>query len=177
MTLAQVQAVVAAVVALALSWAGLLLAVSLTLPVQTEKAARSLELAPKRCLLSGVGLFLLFLLGIRILGAPNPLVKLMAGLLLLGLGAVLSVGAAGLAQLMGDRIGEMSGAKTSFGLLVRGSLVYSAALFFPYLGWFLFAPLTTLCALGAGAAALWPKRPVPVTPLATTPPLEGQGAA
>ena len=56
MTLAQVQGAVALVVALILSWAGLLMATALSLPVQTDKARQALEARPRRCFLHGTGL-------------------------------------------------------------------------------------------------------------------------
>jgi hypothetical protein len=177
MTLAQVQAAVAVIVALGLSWAGLLLAIALSLPLQTGIAESLLEENPKRCLLSGVGMSLLCVVAIGLLQIPNGLAKLLGFVLLLALGAALTIGAAGLAQLMGQRIGEMSGAKTTFGALVRGSLVYSLALFFPYIGWFLFAPLSGLCALGAGTAALRPRRHMEIPPVTPNVHAEGQGVA
>jgi hypothetical protein len=177
MTLAQVQAVVAVVVALGATWAGLMMAVALTLPVQTRRAESALETAPRRCLFSGVGLFLLFMVAVKLLQAPLPLAKLLGFALVMGLCAVLTLGAAGIAQLMGKRIGEMAGARTSFGMLVRGSVVFSMAMLFPWIGWFLFAPLAGLCALGAGASALWPRRRMAMPPVPPNIALESQGVA
>ncbi len=177
MTLAIVQSVVATVVALCLSWAGLLLAVALSLPLHTGIAESALEENPKRCCLKGIGLLIVFSIAVALIQIPIGLVKLFAFGIMLSITAMLTVGAAGLAQLMGQRIGEMSGAKTSFGALVRGSLVYSLALFFPYIGWFLFAPLSGLCALGAGADALWPQRRTAIPPVTPNRPAEGQGVA
>jgi hypothetical protein len=174
MTLAQVQAAVAIVAALIGTWTGLLIAVALSLPKQTGMAEYALETAPRRCFLSGLGMTVLFIISIRFLQAPPPGAKLVGIGLLLALGVVLTIGAAGLAQLLGRRIGEMSGARTSFGTLVRGSLVYSLAMGFPLIGWYLFLPLSAVCALGAGAVALWPRRrPAPLTP---NPAAEQQGA-
>ena len=165
MTLAQVQAAVALVVALIGTWAGLTIAVALLLPLQTDRAEQALETSPKRCFASGLPLFLVFFLAFLLLRAPHPGVKLLSLLLFLGLGAVLLVGAAGMAHLMGRRIGEMSGARTSFGMLVRGSFVFSGAVFFPILGWWLFLPLSALFALGAGVRALWPRRRAVLPPV------------
>ena len=165
MTLAQVQAAVALVVALIATWAGLTMAVALLMPLQTGRAEQALETSPNRCFVSGLPLFLVFVVAFLLLQTPHPLVKLFSFLLFLGLGAVLLVGAAGMAHLMGKRIGEMSGARTSFGMLVRGSFVFSGAVFFPILGWWLFAPLSALFALGAGVRALWPQRRAVLPPV------------
>ncbi|HLV81526.1 MAG TPA: hypothetical protein VKT32_14665 [Chthonomonadaceae bacterium] len=174
MTLAQVQAAALLVAALIGSWAGLMMAVALLMPFHTQKAERALEIAPRRCFLGGLPMLFVFFIAILLLRAPNPGAKLLGFLVALGIGAALVVGAAGLARLMGKRIGEMSGAKTSFGMLVWGSLVFSGALFFPLLGWWLFTPVSALFALGAGMTALWPARRIP-TPQPTTV-LEHQGA-
>lgn len=166
MSLAWVQAVVALFVALMVSLTGLLTATAVLLPVHTQKAEHALERSPKRCLLGGIGLVLAFVMGIALWSAPVPLLKLMGFLIVTGLTCLLTLGGAGMAQLMGKRISEMSGAKTTFGALVRGSIAYSVGVFFPYIGWFVLAPLSILCALGAGVAALRPTRnpnAVPVT--------------
>jgi hypothetical protein len=172
--LGTVQAAVAVVVALIATWTGLLITVALAMPKQAGMAEYALETAPRRCFLSGLGMTALLILSFRFLQAPLPGLKIAGILLLLTLGAVLTIGAAGLAQLLGRRIGEMSGARTSFGTLVRGSLVYSLAMGFPLIGWYLFLPLSAVCALGAGAVALWARRrPAPLTP---NPVAEQQGA-
>ena len=131
---------------------------AMLLPVHTQKAENALERSPKRCLLGGIGLVLAFVVGIALWSAPVPLLKLMGFLIVTGLTCLLTLGGAGMAQLMGKRISEMSGAKTTFGALVRGSIAYSVGVFFPYIGWFVLAPLSILCALGAGVAALRPAR-------------------
>lgn len=159
MTLAQVQISVAIVTALIATWAGLLVSVALLLPQQTGRAEYELETNPKRCLLRGTGLLLLFFGGLFLTGAPQPAVKLLGFLLMSGLLAVMTVGAAGVAALMGRRISEMTGARTSFGALVRGSIAYSLAIGFPWIGWMIFAPVSMLFAVGAGFRAVWPLRP------------------
>ncbi len=174
MTLAQVQAAVAVVAALVGTWTGLLIAVALLLPKQAARAELALEEHPKACFVSGLGMVAALVGVFIVFQIPNTLVKLIGQLLFLGISATLILGGAGLATLMGRRISEMSGAKTSFGSLVRGSLIYSMAIGFPYVGWLLFAPLSAIFALGAGIRTLWPRRhqiaPVPLTSI------EGHGA-
>lgn len=173
MTLAQVQAAVAVVVALIGTWAGLLMAVALLLPDKADRAEAALDTHTKRCFLHGLGLMGLFAVGLMLASAPAPPLKLLGLLLMLGLSALLTLGATGMAKLMGRRIGEMSGARTSFGFLVRGSFVYSAALGFPLIGWYVFAPISLVCALGAGAAALRPARHMILAPPTPAPSAAG----
>ncbi len=181
MTLAQVQAAMAVVAVLVATWAGLMMAVALLLPKQSKRASEGLNTMPWVCGATGLGMAFLVVLGFVMVNLPVGIIKLAGTLLLLALGGVMSIGGAGIALLMGDRIGEMSGARTSFSALVRGSVVYSLAVGFPFIGWMLFAPLSLLFALGAGVVGLWPSRAMAVPPVA--PPtsrsdydLERQGA-
>ena len=157
MTLAQVQAVVALISALILSWAALLMAVALTLPEQTARAEAALMDRPKRCFAVGFGMAILLIITLISFRVPPLILPALLGSL--SIGAVLVVGAAGLAKLMGTRIAKMSGWEGhSFGNLVKGSLVYSVAMLFPLIGWYLFLPISMLGAMGAGVLALWPRR-------------------
>jgi hypothetical protein len=160
MTLAQVQAFVAAFLGLVASLTGLLTTVAVLMPAHAARAHRALDEAPKRTFLHGLGMVAAVVVAFLLLNVPNPLVKLGGFCLLLALTAVAMLGAAGLAQLMGQRIGEMSGARTSFGFLVRGSLAYSLGVFCPYIGWLILGPLSLICILGAGVAAIRPMRGV-----------------
>ncbi len=170
MTQAQVQAAMAFVVLLIATWAGTMMAVALWLPKQSKRASEALNGMPWVCGATGLGLAILLVIGIVLLGVPAPILKLAGIVLLLGLGALLSLGGAGIALLMGERISDLSGARTSFTALVRGSVVYSLAVGFPFIGWFLFAPLSIIFAMGAGVMALLPARQAAVPPM--TPPAQ-----
>lgn len=158
MTLAQVQIAVAIVTTLIATWAGLLVTVALVLPAQTGRAEYELDTNPKRSLFRGIGVMLLFAFSFALFVSPHPLTKFIGFVLMSSLLAVMTIGAAGLATLMGRRISEMTGARTSFGSLVRGSIAYSLAIGFPWIGWMVFAPLAALFAFGAGFRAVWPRR-------------------
>jgi hypothetical protein len=168
MTLAQVQAAVWIVLALIGTWAGLMITVSLLLPRQSGQAAGALEISPLRCLGIGVLLIPVYAIGYVFVSIPNPAIKLIGLLILLGLGALIAIGAAGIAQLMGKRIADMGGTPTSFRMLVQGSVAFSLAMGFPFIGWLLFTPLAVIGALGAGATALLTARRTAYPPM--TPP-------
>lgn len=158
MSLAQVQIWVAIVVALIATWASLLISVALLLPSQTGRAEYALDTNPKGSLFKGLGTLLLFIFSIGLIANPVPPVKLVGFLLFSCLLAVMTIGAAGVAMLMGRRISEMTGARTSFGSLVRGSIAYSMALGFPWIGWMVLLPVSMIFAFGAGMTAVWPRR-------------------
>jgi hypothetical protein len=172
MTLAQVQAAVAVVAVLIATWAGMMMAVALLLPKQSKRACEALDKTPWICGATGLGLAILVVIAFALVNVPVPLVKLLGTLLLLGLGGLLCIGGAGVALLMGERISELSGAHTSFSALVRGSIVYSLAVGFPFIGWMLFAPLSIVFALGSSVVALWPARATAIPPMA--PPTRGE---
>lgn len=177
MTLAYVQAAVAAVMALIATLTGLLTVTALLLPRQTNKASFALNRSPWRCFWGGMGLLIVLIVGVICLSIANPILKVAGVLILVALAGVATVGASGLSLLLGQRIGEMSGARTSFGSLVRGSLAYSVGLMFPLIGWYVLAPISMISALGAGACALWPEvRFMPVRPVPAAETSGAQGA-
>ena len=132
------------------------------MPAHSQRAEIALEQSPKRCLFVGLLSLLAFVIGIALLSGPIPLLKLVGFAVVTAISGIVTIGGAGMAQLMGKRISEMSGAKTTFGALVRGSVAYSVAVFFPYIGWFVLAPITIVCALGAGVRAMRAPRPLSV---------------
>ncbi|MDE2125647.1 MAG: hypothetical protein KGJ62_03575 [Armatimonadetes bacterium] len=162
MTLAQVQAAVALVAALIFTAGGLMVAVALLAPSAARRAQAAVRDTPAACIGTGVLLLAVLVVAWIIFRIPNPLAKLAGLALLLAIGGVLCVGLAGIALLTGARIGEMAGARTDFGMLVRGSVVLSLAAFFPLIGWWLFSPALVAASLGAGARALL-ARPRPAT--------------
>jgi hypothetical protein len=163
MTLAAVQAFVAIILASVATWTGLLVSVAFLLPRQTAKAEQVMIASPWKCFFQGLGLGMVLLIGIACIGAPAPPVKLIGLGILMLVGALMTVGSAGLAQTIGKR-GEPDNAAPNFGMLMRGSLVYSLAMGFPVVGWFVFTPLALVFALGAGLIALRPERQTFLTP-------------
>jgi hypothetical protein len=84
----------------------------------------------------------------------NPVMRLLGVAIALLLGSAMTVGASGLAQMMGRRIAGMSDGATEWGGLVRGSLAFSLACLVPIIGWMLFLPIVTILSMGAGIVAL-----------------------
>ena len=180
MTLAQVQAVVALITFLIATWAGLIIAVALLLPKQTSRAEVELSDSPVRSFFVGTTMLAPTIVGSIMLRSPSGGVKLLGFAALICIGAALAIGASGVALLMGRRISEMSAARTGFGGLVRGSVVYSLALGFPLIGWFAFLPVSLILSLGSGARAVWRSSQTVYPPVNPTRPdydmLEHRGA-
>ena len=69
----------------------------------------------------------------------------------LGIG---SIGGAGMARLLGNRLAPIARPNSTLTNLVRGAVVYEFACLVPFVGWFLFIPIAGITAVGAAAFAL-----------------------
>src|SRR5258708_133377 len=101
MTLAQVQAGVAFLFGIIATLTALLVSVALLLPNHAGKAEKALDETPRRCLWIGLALLVVTVLGFVGINIPNPLVKLVSFLVLLGISGLITLGCAGMALLMG----------------------------------------------------------------------------
>jgi hypothetical protein len=155
MTLAQVYATIASVILLMATWGGLIIAMALLLPQHTSRAELALTARPLRSFVVGLAMIIPTVVASVMLRSPFGGVKLLGFIALVAIGAALSIGASGMALLMGRRISEMSDSRSGFASMVRGSAVFSLALGFPVIGWFLFLPIALVISLGAGTRALW----------------------
>ncbi len=153
--MADVYAVFGTLIALAIVYPGMLVAWSLIFPSFVGKAGMRLESTPWRCLALGVALdipigFTAAILLSIALGPANFLgVALIVGSL-----AFASLGASGMATVMGRRLLSRSKEDTSEAAgFLRGAIVLELASAFPVIGWFLAIPLITFSSLGAAAFA------------------------
>ena len=156
MTLAQVWAITGLILLTMVTWACILATVALLLPRQSGKAEATLEGSPVACFFGGLGMAIFLIFGLVLLNVPFPAVKTLGFLLVLALAGIMTIGSAGVVRLISKRIGQMTGDKSSFQSLIRGSFIYSFGLNVPLLGWLLFAPLAILFSLGAGISGLFP---------------------
>ncbi|MCH8095342.1 MAG: hypothetical protein E2O74_03445 [Chloroflexi bacterium] len=153
--MADVNAVFGTLLALGIVYPGMLIAWSLIFPSFVGKASARIESTPWRCLALGValavpiGITALILFEIA-LGPANFL----GGALIVGTLAFASLGASGMAAVMGRRLLSRSNEKTSEAAgFLRGAIALELAAAFPVIGWFLAIPLLSFCSLGAAAFA------------------------
>ncbi|MEW5985578.1 MAG: hypothetical protein AB1791_02995 [Chloroflexota bacterium] len=148
-----------------ISLPALLVALNLLLPTLTGHAYTRLARTPGRCFVLGLPVALGFIVWMAITTqARFGLLRSSAFLVaVLGMGLG-TLGAAGLARLLGERIGRQAATPSSISSLVRGALVYELACLVPGVGWLLFAPLAGITVLGAAVFAVlgWLPRPEPV---------------
>jgi len=154
--MADVYAVFGTLLALGIIFPGMLIAWSLIFPGTVGRASSRIERTPWRCL--GLGLALAFPIGfsvaILLSIALGPANFLGGALIVLSL-AFASLGASGMAGMMGRRLLARSKKDTSEAAgFLRGALTLELAAAFPVIGWFLAIPLITLSSLGAAAFAM-----------------------
>ena len=170
MTLAQVQGTFGLIAFLIATWAGLIIAIALLLPKHASRSEISLSETPLKSFFTGLLMLIPGAISLGLLRSPSGGAKLLGFLALSGVGAAIAIGAAGLATLMGRRISEMAEARSDFGTLVRGSVIYSLALGFPFIGWFVFLPISLVLAMGAGVRGILRNSPSIIANAAPEPP-------
>lgn len=131
------------------AWA-MTVAMGLLFPEHATRASASLGGAFVR------GLFPLALgfSSLILFNLPIPGAKLLGMALLLAVLALAALGLAGLSRVVGRRIARLSPEMGEYPAFLRGAGFLVAACLFPVLGWFLFAPVAFVVALGAGWAAI-----------------------
>ncbi len=153
--MADISAVFGILLTLGIVFPGLLTAWWLLFPAAVDRARTRLELTPWRCFwLGGVATALLVVPVVVLLALPYGPAKLAGWVLMLSALAVASLGAAGLAARMGERLQGLSPTQTPVGAFVRGAVALELAAAFPVVGWFFFIPLTLVTVLGATIFAL-----------------------
>jgi len=164
MIMADVFAVFGALLAVGIALPGLLLTWQLLLPKIVKRAEQRLTQTPWICLFVGGGFLLFYLIPVIILfnlpwGGFQGL-GFVGTLILL---AVTSLGAAGLASLMGQRLSGMGVEASPVGATLRGAVALELAAVFPLIGWFVFIPIAILTTLGAAIFALlgWKPKTTP----------------
>lgn len=154
--MADVYAVFGTLLALGIVLPGMLLAWRLLVPGLVKRAQVRIDRSPWKSF--GVGLIgsLVVALPAVILSAlPFGAAKFMGAGLILGSLWLASLGAAGIAAAMAERIRDWNQSESQG---VRHFLLGAAALelaaAFPFIGWFLFIPLTVITSFGATIFAL-----------------------
>lgn len=153
--LGDVLAIIGLLVGGALTAWALILAFTLLLPGRINVAEARLTGHPWRSFF--LGLFLLAVLGtasVVMLGMALPLAKLMGTMLLLVILSIGMLGFAGLALRTSRKIQMLDSSVSPYRNLTRASAILVISCFFPFLGWFLIAPILFSIGIGAGFQSL-----------------------
>ena len=161
MTIGDVLATLGAIVGFgACAWA-ISLGAALLFPTRCATARDHVRESAARTF--GVGLALvasLGLFGLVLIGQAFPAAKLLGWIIELTLLTFASLGSGGLVMLVSERIRQLDASVTPYQALSRASTVVFLAALTPALGWFLFAPVILMVALGCGVRSLSLRRPV-----------------
>jgi hypothetical protein len=160
MYMGDVFAIFGGMLAIGIALPGLLLAWSLLFPGTVEQAQARLERTPWRCFWIGlIGLLAGGLALVGLFSIPAGPAKFVGWVGLFTLLALASLGAAGLAALMGERLRSLGLTASAPGALLRGAVALELAAAFPLVGWFVVIPIATICTLGAALLALLRRGP------------------
>jgi len=163
--MADISAIFGILLSLGIVFPGMLTAWWLLFPATVERARLRLDRTPWKCFFVGGVVTAMLAIPITILFViPNGAVQFVGWALLFITLTIASLGAAGLAAKMGDRLSRRSSdGFTPVGALVRGAVALELAAAFPVIGWVIVIPLATVTAVGATAFALlhWVPRPAP----------------
>jgi hypothetical protein len=148
-------AVVATLFGVCLSAWAILLVAGLLFPGKAASAKRCVEGSPWLCFGLGLALAAFLVFSVAVAANPNPGVKLFGTVLYLATLSLGIVGGSGLSQLVGERIVPMDSGVSPFRAMGRGAGLLVVGGLLPLVGWFVFAPVTLIVAMGAGLRALF----------------------
>ena len=161
--MADISAVFGILLFLGIAFPGLLTAWYLLFPATVERARLRLDRTPWQCFFVGGVITAILTIPVVILFAlHNGVTQFMGWVIIFAILTIASIGAAGIAAKMGERLAARSGSLSPAGAFVRGAIALELAAAFPILGWFIIIPLAIVTALGATAFALlrWMPRTV-----------------
>jgi len=138
------------------AWA-LTLANGLLFPGKSWVAQQEVNAHPWRCLGRGAAVILtLGLIGLILaVRVPNPVVKLVGWLLLLGIFSVAALGMAGIALNAGERLKKLAPEMNDYAAFSRGAAFLIVGCILPIVGWLAFGPVMYLASIGAGMKAVF----------------------
>jgi hypothetical protein len=152
--MADISAIFGSLLILGIAFPGLLTAWWLLFPASVERARMRLEHTPWQCFWFGGLLTAAAVIPIVILLVlPFGPAQFLGWALIVLVLAVSSLGSAGIAAKMGQRLAEKSALSPAAAFL-QAAIALELAVFFPLLGWLLVFPLTIVTALGATGFAL-----------------------
>jgi hypothetical protein len=152
--MADISAIFFILLILAVAFPAMLTAWWLLFPSLVARSRLRVEKTLTRTFWMGLVIVIALAIPIVILMAlPFGPAKFLGWILLAASLALSSVGSAGIAAHLADRLAEQSSVSV-LGAFVRGAVVLELAAFFPVIGWFFLWPLLLITAFGATAFAL-----------------------
>lgn len=154
MTMADILAAIAITILIGLGFPSLLLILNLTIPNLVKATSSQVTTHPVRLMLRGLATFLATsFFALILLNLPGP-VKLLGIGLLLTMGCMTMIGAAGLIDQLGQRYGQFAGTSHTVKNLFSSAVFLELAAALPFIGWFVILPFSLCLMLGAGSKVL-----------------------
>jgi hypothetical protein len=172
--MADISAIFFVLLILGVAFPAMLTAWWLLFPSVVERARLRVERTPMQSF--WMGLVVLLAAGVPtfiLLALPFGPAKFVGWITLAASLALSTIGSAGLAAHLGNRLARQSN-YPAMSAFVRGSVVLELAAFFPVLGWFFIWPLMLIMAFGATGFALlnWiPREKAQLSPITNSTPL------
>src|SRR5438552_10849687 len=131
----EVMAIVSLILGLAVAWPCLVIWFALAFPGPAARARARLVEAPLVCILAGAAVGLVFgWLSVALLSNPAGPVKLVGWLVLSPLLLAATLGAAGLIQIIAERLSSASAPVSPLAALVRAAVLTEFGALFPVIG-------------------------------------------
>ena len=153
--MADISAIFFILLIISIAFPAMLTAWWLLFPTLITRAQTRIEKSLARSFWLGLVIVIALTIPIVILLAlPFGPAKFIGWILIAASLALSSIGSAGIAAHLGERMKQAGNSHTALGAFVRGSVVLELATFFPILGWFFLLPLALITAFGATGFAL-----------------------
>lgn len=138
---------------------GAIMLIGLLLGERTKRASNTIQRSPWGTFFIGLVAFIpAGAVSFFLLAVPNPVVRF-AGVMVLGAVLIIStLGMAGLARALADRIRGEAQEQNGYWALSRAAIIITAVCILPFVGWLLFAPLAIIFGFGAGVTSLRSER-------------------
>jgi len=155
MIMADVFAVFGTLLAVGIALPGMLLTWQLLWPKMVNRSQQRLEKTPWRSFFLGSAALAIYMIPvIALFNTPSEGGQGLGLIAIFALMAFASLGAAGLAEFLGQRLQALGVNATGVGATVRGAVAMELAAVFPFIGWFFFIPIAFIASLGAAIFAL-----------------------
>jgi len=153
--MADISAIFFILLIISIAFPAMLTAWWLLFPALITRAQTRIEKSIARSFWLGLVIIIALTIPIVILLAlPFGPAKFVGWILIAASLALSSIGSAGIAAHLGERMKQTGNSYTSLGAFIRGSVVLVLATFFPILGWLFLLPLALITAFGATGFAL-----------------------
>ncbi len=158
--MADVYTVLFVLIGMLLSLPALLVGINLLFPNVTKRVHTRLKETPGKSFGMGLPITAVILFWILSTIEANAGIVQASGFIMAALGMTLgTIGAAGMARMLGERITPIARETSAITNLLRGALVFELSCLFPLVGWFVFAPFVGITVLGAAVFSILRWRP------------------